>query len=487
MTYGLSKSRLIEWRQCPKRLWLKVHRKDLQKTSAETERAFRVGYEIGEVARRVHPGGTLVDTDDLREALRQTKELLAFTPNTPLFEATFERDGMLVRTDLLLPDGDGYRLVEVKAATSVKDYYLADVAIQRWVVGQAIKLTGVDVAHVDSRFIYPGGGDYRGLLRQVSVETETERLSQEVPTWISSARVTLGNDEPGIETGTQCNDPFECPFLAYCDSGKPVADYPLDALPRLSALKREQLEAQGVHDLRQVPDGFPLTDAQERVRRISRQGQPELLPEAAQVLSAHTWPRYYLDFETVSMPVPIWAGTRPYQKIPVQWSCHVEDRDGKLNHCAYLADGNNDPRYEFAKSLIDAVGFDGPIYVYNQGFELGRIEELANDFPEMAESLMAIAGRVVDLLPLTRDSYYHPAMMGSWSIKAVLPTIDLDPGYEAMEIGDGGAAESAWLEIFHPSTPADKCTALRKALFAYCELDTIAMVRLAHHLLKTTR
>jgi len=129
--FGLSKSRLIEWRQCPKRLWLKMHRPELIETSAETEHAFQVGYEVGEVARRLHPQGVLIDAKDLGEPLRQTRDALSRSPGVPLFEATFEREGVLVRADLLLPESNGYRMVEVKAATSVKDYYLEDVAIQR--------------------------------------------------------------------------------------------------------------------------------------------------------------------------------------------------------------------------------------------------------------------------------------------------------------------------------------------------------------------
>ena len=421
MKPGLSKSRLIEWHQCPKRLWLKVHRPELIETTPEAERRFQVGYEIGEVARQLYPDGILVETDDLREALSDTQALLSSNPDSPLFEATFQRDGVLVRADLLLPDSDGYRMVEVKSATSVKDYYLEDAAIQRWVIADSVKLTGVEIAHVDNSFIYPGGGDYLGLLKHVPVDTETDSLYQDVPLWADGARQTLSGDEPAIVTGDQCFDPFKCPFLGYCNRDEPVTDFPLDGLSRLSASKLEQLEAMGIQDIRQIPDDFPLSETQARIRRIVLEGKPELSPEAAKELSALPYPRYYLDFETVNMAVPIWAGTHPYQQIPVQWSCHVETEPGWVEHCSFLADGKGDPREAFAISMLEAMGNDGPIFVYNQSFELGRIEELAEEFPQHASKLMALADRVVDLLPITRDYYYHQDMQGSWSIKAVLP------------------------------------------------------------------
>ena len=59
--------------------------------------------------------------------------------------------------------------------------------------------------------------------------------------------------------------------------------------------------------------------------------------------------------------------------------------------------------------------------------------------PAFAVELHAIADRLVDLLPIARANYYHPAQKGSWSIKAVLPTIAPDLDYAALgEVSDGG-------------------------------------------------
>ena len=483
MTYGLSKSRLAEWLQCPKRLWLRTSRPDLMETTAVAERAFQVGYSVGEVAQRLHPDGILIDEENLRAALKRTHETLAASPDRPMFEATFERDGVLVRADLLIPADNGYRMVEVKSATSVKDYYLADAAIQRWVVGDATHLTATEIAHIDTGFLYPGGGDYSGLFAYVPVDKETEELQPNVPEWIKGARDTLGGTEPEVATGKQCQDPFECPFIAYCNRDKPMTDFPLDGLPRLNANRRALLEADGIIDIRHIPDDFPLSDAQARVRRVVLKGIPELRPEAGKALSALPYPRYYLDFETVHTAVPVWANTYPYQMIPVQWSCHIEDSHGQIEHQAFLAEGSDDPRLPFAEKMIAALGSDGPVFVYNQSFEISRMKELARDFPQLAPALNAIVDRVVDLLPITRDNYYHPDMHGSWSIKAVLPTITDDVGYAQMNIGNGGAAEEAWLEYFHPETPEERRKTIHKDLADYCALDTDAMVRLAKFLM----
>jgi len=99
--------------------------------------------------------------------------------------------------------------------------------------------------------------------------------------------------------------------------------------------------------------------------------------------------------------------------------------------------------------------------------------------PELASALLGINDRVVDLLPMARQHYYHPAMKGSWSIKAVLPTIAPDLGYDEMEVANGGDAQNAYSEIVDPKTTRNRKQKLARGLRKYCTLDTLAMVKLA--------
>ena len=94
--------------------------------------------------------------------------------------------------------------------------------------------------------------------------------------------------------------------------------------------------------------------------------------------------------------------------------------------------------------------------------------------------------RLVDLEPLARKGYYHPDMMGSWSIKGLIPTIapKLDYQKGLGEIREGGAAQLAYLKAIHAGTTPERRAAIRKDLLAYCERDTLAMVRLAQFLQK---
>ena len=133
----------------------------------------------------------------------------------------------------------------------------------------------------------------------------------------------------------------------------------------------------------------------------------------------------------------------------------------------------------FAQALIDGCGEREPIFVYNAAFEKTRIRELAERFPRMAKPLLALNERIVDLLPIARDHYYHPSQEGSWSIKAVLPALCPELSYEHLEgIQDGGAAMEAFLEALSPDTSPARKVEIERQLLAYCAMDTYAMVRM---------
>lgn len=140
-------------RQCLKRLHLEIHRPELAVVSPRTEGAFRIGHRVGEVARETYGngGGVTVPLDDgLEAACRATERLLRSGTRTPIFEATFEYADVFVRVDALLPEGRGWRLVEVKATTEVKDAHAADCAIQAWVLqNRGVTPTRVILAHVE--------------------------------------------------------------------------------------------------------------------------------------------------------------------------------------------------------------------------------------------------------------------------------------------------------------------------------------------------
>ena len=213
---------------------------------------------------------------------------------------------------------------------------------------------------------------------------------------------------------------------------------------------------------------------------MTLEGRPELLPGARAFAKELAHPRFYLDFETVGPPIPLWAGTRPYQSLPFQWSCHIERAQGVMEHAEFLDLSGEPPMRALAEQMITALENDGPILMYTS-YERGVIQGLAAMFPDLAGALQAIDARLVDLHPITRAAYYHPDMLGSWSIKAVLPTVAPDMDYAELEgIQEGTQASAAYLEAIDPGTSTERKEEIRNNLLMYCKHDTEAMVRLVH-------
>jgi len=455
-TFRLSKSRITAGLQCGKRLWLAVHRPELETYSADTQRRFTAGHEVGAVAHELYGPGVLIDGDaGLSRAVAETERLLARPGDVTLFEATFRHRGVLVRTDVLERKDRRFRMVEVKSATRLKEYHLQDIAIQAWVAeGAGVPLDVLGVAVIDTDFVYPGGGDYRGLLKEVPVADQARPLMAHIPRWVRGFNELLAGPEPVIAVGQQCRRPFECPFLAHCE-GRDGEERCAEPPSRLGA--------------------------DEKIERIDV-SLGELDPAATEFLATLQYPRSYLDFETVQFAVPAWQGTKPFQQLVFQWSCHAERAPGELVHHEFLDTSGRAPMRAAAEALLEAVGSEGPIFVYHD-FEKWRLVEMAAMFPDLAPRLEAVTGRLVDLLRLTRDHYTHPALNGSYSLKTVLPTVDAELDHALLgDVQDGLSAQAAFHEATAPSTDEARREELRAALLEYCALDTLALVRVAHRL-----
>lgn len=487
---SLSKSKLTAYHQCHKRLWLELHRPELRVDSPSSQKAFAIGYSIGDLAQREHPEGILIgpanpgDPIDWPKVFADTKSALELTPRRPIFEATCRHDGVLVRADLLIPDGDGWHMAEVKSSASVKPYHINDVAVQTWVMREeGVDIRTVELRHVDNKFVYPGGDRYEGLFYAGDVQDEVEALQSEVPRWVADAKAVAASNEPMVPMGAQCNKPFACPFMGYCEGlAGPGPEYPVTILPgnKGKSLAR-RLAEEGFADLRHVPAGRITDGWLSTIHAVTCSGEPHLDAEGARrTLEALPYPRFFFDFETISFAVPIWAGTRPYEKLPFQWSCHVERSPGKFEHAEFLDLSGNDPLRACAEGLLSALETEGPVFAYHASFERGVLRSLADHFPDLQQALRAAHDRFFDLEDVVRDYYYHPEMRGSCSIKQVLPTVAPDLDYAKLEeVQDGTGAQEAYIAAIDPKTAAERREELRQRLLTYCGLDTWAMVVLA--------
>ena len=473
----LSKSKLIAAWQCPKRLHLEKHHPEYGQVSARTELLWATGHQVGEIAQQLYGTEDSVEIEfDFKTMLAETRRLLEGGADFPIFEATFRHENVLIRVDVLIPDGDSWRAIEVKASTSVKDYHVLDCAIQDWVMRNCgINVTSISLAHVNNQFVYQGDGNYDGLLVEQDLTGEVRTLEPTVINLLVKARDAVAGQIPDIPVGTQCTNPYECQFIQHCwptDTAYPIAGL------GGSKAKLGNWVAMGHRDIRDVDAGDISAATQLRIHHVTCQGAAEILPGAKQAFDALEYPRYYLDFETIGPAVPFWAGTRPYQAVPVQWSCHIESEGDRLEHREFLDLSGRAPMRRLAEALIEALGDSGPVLMYTN-YEEQVLKTLKDIYPDLEARLDAIIDRLYDLHPVVKDHYYHPDMLGSWSIKAIMPTIRPDMDYATLDgINEGTGASEGFIEAINPDTDLARKAELEEQLLRYCKFDTEAMVEI---------
>lgn len=484
----LSKSRFVAGLQCPLRLWNQSYRPELAtEPSLSRQAIFDMGHEVGRLATRLYPGGVRIEEDHLHheEAVRSTAQVLSNRGVPALFEAAFVCDRVRVRVDILerLP-GEKWDLVEVKSATSVKGVYLPDLAVQCHVLqGSGIGVRRAGILHVNNQYVYDGCRlDLEELFRLSDLTEEVIAYQDQLPARLSEFHEMLADTSPPqVAPSRHCASPYRCEFWEHCT--QETAEFWVLQLPGISQKRLDELKARGIEDIREIPDAFPLSELQARVRECVQSQSEFASPGLARALSDVDYPVHFLDFETIGPAIPRYAGTRPYQTIPFQWSDHVLHEKGTLAHREFLYERDGDPRDEFCVSLLEALGDRGTILIYTS-YEADVIRRLAEDLPGHAEKLLAILDRCRDLCEVIRRCYYHPGFRGSFSLKAVLPAIVPSMKYESLAIQEGSQASLEYLRMMDPATPSDDRDRIRSNLLAYCSHDTLAMVRIREELLR---
>jgi len=193
----LSKSRYIRGLQCYKSLWLLEHRPELASPPDEsTQTVLKNGYEVGDLACELFPGGKMIPTDaSLGEQISLTKEAMASAD--VIYEAAFSHGNVFIRADILQKKNAGWELYEVKSAAGMKNEYYDDVAVQCHVLDSAgIPISKACLVHIDSSYMRSGPLDLQQLFKIVDLTEEARVRQSEVIESLARMRSMLEGDEP---------------------------------------------------------------------------------------------------------------------------------------------------------------------------------------------------------------------------------------------------------------------------------------------------
>ena len=485
----LSKSLYIRGLQCEKSLWLKKKKPEvLQAPDDGAQAVFDTGTSVGELACELFNGGERIEyTGDFSSQMAKTKEFIEHGIKI-IYEATFCFDGILVMVDILRIYEDGLIINEVKSSTSVKEVYIDDASIQYYVISSlGYKVSAINIIHIDNSYVR---GEKRELDKFFHTEDVTEQVKQkqaDIPQILSKFDEILSKDvEPEIDIGVQCSNPYPCDAWEYCwRKQRGIPEYSIFDISRLRSDKKFELYKSGVVKFEDIKKLDKFNASQQIQIRSELSGEQIIDKEAIkEFLETLNYPLYHLDFETFQQAVPEFIGLSPYEQIPFQFSIHKDDGKGNLEHFEFLAEVGADPRYELALNLIKFIPQDACVLAYNMSFEKRVIRRLAVNYPQISNELMAIHDNIKDLMaPFASKSYYQPKMQGSYSIKYVLPALvpEFESAYKDLNlIHHGGEAMQAYKAMAY--MPVKEREAYKKALLAYCKLDTLAMVKVLEKL-----
>ena len=480
----LSKSQYIRGLQCHKSLWLYKHNPDLRDTpNNQTESSFNTGYQVGDLAKELFPNGVEIefDSQNFDGMIQKTKELIADGVEV-IYEAAFKENGIFAMADILVKNGDGWDIYEVKASTGVKEYHINDTSIQWYALSNAIKLHHAYVVHINNSYIRYGKQDIEELFTIEDITDIVLERQEDIPSNLAEMDEMLQGDMPDIDIGGHCSSPHGCDFWNHC--WKHIPNPSVFNLYRMWGSKKFELYYKGIisyDDL--IEKDISLNQTQRLQVESYKDGHIRIdKPIIKEFLDTIEYPINFFDFETFQNAIPRFDNQRPYAQMPFQYSLHILHEDGTLEHKEFLGDENSDPRLNLIKQMLEDITPTGSIVAYNQSFEIGRIKDLANYAPLYEKELLALNERFVDLIvPFRKKGYYHPNFNGSFSIKAVLPAMfpnDDELDYKKLgSIQNGGDAMDTFANLYLLKDKS-KLDEIKKDLLSYCRLDTLAMVRI---------
>jgi hypothetical protein len=485
----ITKTDYLEYTYCKKNLWLKKHKPKLfdgVELSEFEKKIIEEGNLADEEARHLFPGGVLVDSygDD---AVLDTKKYI--DKKTPvIFQATFLEKDFFIRSDILIYDEkkEGYELYEVKASNEVKRVaphnYINDLAFQKSVIElSGLRVVKAGVIHLNNEYKKRGKLDYNELFVVVDLSLEIIDSENEVKSQMEDIKTYLSSPE---EKGCEClyrGRNKHCTTFKY--SNPDVPDYSVHDINRIGASKKLFYDwiDQRIFNIEDIPNPEKLKGIKRLQYDSLISGKPIINKEAIkEMLGELHFPLYFFDYVGFTGAIPMFDGFGAYEQIPFQYSLHIMQEDGSLEHREFLI---TKPEGDLTRPLVERMRKDintkGTLIAWYKTYESQRNKKLAELHPDYADFLNEINDGMFDLMTIFSNGYYmDPLFKGSSSIKRVLPVLVPELSYKNLNISKGDQASERWQKMISQDTSLDEKENIKNDLLQYCKLDTMAMVRI---------
>lgn len=480
---NLSKSIYCRAIQCKKMLWLEKNKKE-EKTELNNESVLEQGNAIHEVARYLFGNHINIEyTENLNQMVSDTYSTIESYKDIIITEASFNYKNNFCSVDILKKVGDKYEIYEVKSSTELKDIYINDASYQYYVLTSlGLNVTKCNIVVINNKYVRNGPLELDKLFIKQDITPDVINLQDTVKENIQEINKYMEQVlEPIDDIDLKCFNPYPCPFFKYCTKHLPKEN--VFDIASMHTSKKIKLYKEGIYSYPKLLNSTINEKQRQQIEYELYEKEDHINKEKIkEFLNTLSYPLYFLDFETYQMPIPLYDGISPYEKIPFQYSLHyIEKEDGKLKHTEFLAEPNTDPRRQLAEKLIKDIPKDTCVLAYNMSFEKSVINKLATTYPDLSDHLMNIHKNIKDLMiPFRNRDYYNKNMHGSYSIKYVLPSLfpsDENLNYHNLElVHNGTEAMDKFKELSNLENEELEYT--KERLLKYCELDTYAMVKI---------
>ena len=493
MNSTISKSDFLKFKECSSLFWFRKNAPTMlskEKEDPFVDRIKAQGQIVEIVARGLFQEAILIKEFGI-EAVKETKELLD-KGSKAFFQATFEFDGLLTMTDVLIWNDmfKAWDLYEIKASSShdVKnDIHLLDASFQRIVLeGVDIRVANVYLIELNRDYYLQEELDIDKLFTISEITTEVIDIEEGVKADIQAAKSLLDQPEPKDCSCKYKGRSRHCQVFPYLYPETP--DYSVYDFNSIGTSKKRlaALVDSGILSISDVPEDHDLLPKHKNQRWVHV--NKDVIFDKAKIRTAFdnlVYPLYFLDYETLPSAIPKFRGTYPYQQVVVQYSLHILNIEGKVGHREFLHCDNTTPIHIVSQRLREDIGDEGSIVIWNRSFEGKCHKDLAKANPDLESFLLGLNDRIFDLMVLFKNQYYlHDDFRGKSSIKDVLPVMCPELSYKELAISNGSLACMRYEEaIFGNLTYVEK-KAIFNELLKYCELDTWAMVRIFQELVK---
>lgn len=466
----LSKTDYIQYLDCPEELWLRKN-KPAALPPVDLDRQYKLdqGNLIDDFAQQWFSDGCVIED-------------WAINPKDVEFQLKAQSGDMLAITDIAVRQGDAktIALFEVKAATSVKKEHYHDLAFQRMVFEDSgYKVTATYLVHVSKEYITSKEVDHCSLMAIKDITKEVEQLMEDTKATAPKVLEWINGKAPKKRITIGCSKKQKCPFVQM--NYPELPKYSIFNIARISKAKIKKLVGGNIIDIQDVPADFPLSANQRQQVAIAQ--EDEIVLKRGSIrrsMKKLVYPLYYLDYESFSFVVPPQEGYKTYQQMVFQYSLHVQEKPGgKVKHHEYLLKSKTESVEHLIKDMQTKIGEKGSVIVWNKSFEKGRNTEMGNLFPAYRPFLDSVNERLYDLrVPFQKGHYQHPDFKGKTSLKSVLPVLAAEVSYDDLIIQNGMVATIKWHHATDGRMDEKTQAETFENLLKYCELDTLAMVKI---------